>query len=47
MVKVKCTDDIPQFCDHLDKFIVLSPDPGMQALSSIARELREGENTVI
>ena len=44
MEKVKCTDDIVEFCNQLDKIISLLPDPGV--LSSIVSELREGEDVM-
>ncbi|XP_065894589.1 uncharacterized protein [Dysidea avara] len=39
MEKVKCTADISEFCDQLDKIISLLPDPGV--LSSVVGELRQ------
>ncbi|XP_065894594.1 uncharacterized protein [Dysidea avara] len=44
MEKVKCTDDIVEFCNQLDKIISLLPDPGV--LSSIVSELREAKQCV-
>jgi len=41
MEKVKCTADVIEFCELLDKIISILPDPGVLAV--IVNDLRTGE----
>ena len=45
MDKVKCVDDIAEFCDQLDKITSLLPDTEILILLTIVNELRKGEGT--
>jgi len=40
MEKVKCTNDIVEFCDQLEKITSLQSDPGI--LATIVNEIKTG-----